>query len=136
MSSYGITNLGQEGPCRDFRFGRCNFGDNCKFSHGEEKTASEEVTSWPARPSMRVITAPWYTLVRLVKFGLCQKTSQVPASKRYATPVKHDDVIIVPEFFCAEDDWDTYYSLIKADDCERFRVLEQDSGPRIDSVNL
>ena len=39
---------------------------------------------------------------------------QVPASKRYAAPVKHDDVVIVPEFFCKEDDWDTYYALIKA----------------------
>jgi hypothetical protein len=27
---------------------------------------------------------------------------QVPTSKRYAAPVKHDDVIIVPEFFCKE----------------------------------
>lgn len=84
----------KEGPCRDFRFGRCNFGDNCKFSHGEEdKGGCEQIASWPARPSMRVIT--------------------VPTSKRYAAPVKHDDVIIVPEFFCKEDDWDTYYTLIK-----------------------
>ena len=28
--------------------------------------------------------------------------AQVPTSKRYAAPVKHDDVIIVPEFFCKE----------------------------------
>lgn len=40
--------------------------------------------------------------------------SKVPTSIRYAEPVKHDDIIIVPEFFCAEDDWDTYYALIKA----------------------
>lgn len=28
-------------------------------------------------------------------------------------PVKHDDVIVVPEFFCAEDDWAVYYQLLK-----------------------
>ena len=38
---------------------------------------------------------------------------EVPTSSRYVAPVKHDDVIIVPEFFCKEDDWDTYYTLIK-----------------------
>jgi hypothetical protein len=46
-----------------------------------------------ARPSMRVIA--------------------VPAGAKYERPVKHDDVIIVPEFFCAEDDWGIYYQLIK-----------------------
>ena len=28
-------------------------------------------------------------------------------------PVKHDDVIIVPDFFCEEDNWDIYYKLVK-----------------------
>lgn len=27
--------------------------------------------------------------------------------------IKHDDVIIVPEFFCKEDDWSIYYQLIE-----------------------
>jgi len=27
--------------------------------------------------------------------------------------IKNDDVIIVPEFFCKEDDWSIYYQLIK-----------------------
>ena len=27
--------------------------------------------------------------------------------------MRHDDVIVVPEFFCEEEDWDTYYALIK-----------------------
>ena len=42
------------------------------------------------------------------------KWAEVPASSYYLAPVKHDDVIIVPEFFCREDDWATYYTLIKA----------------------
>ena len=42
----------------------------------------------------------------------CYRT-EVPGSRRYAAPVKHDDVIVVPEFFCKEDDWNTYYTLIK-----------------------
>jgi hypothetical protein len=45
-----------------------------------------------ARPSMRVITAPPRSL--------------------YGTSLKHDDVVIVPEFFCSEDNWDVYYQLI------------------------
>jgi hypothetical protein len=27
--------------------------------------------------------------------------------------IKHDDVVIVPEFFCKEDDWSIYYQLIE-----------------------
>lgn len=46
-----------------------------------------------ARPSMRIIT--------------------VPPSLRYSGTVSHDDVIIVPGFFCAEDDMDIYYKLLK-----------------------
>jgi len=45
------------------------------------------------RPSLRIITAP--------------------RRERYAYPVKHDDVIVVPEFFCGEDDWGIYYQLVK-----------------------
>ena len=26
--------------------------------------------------------------------------------------LRHDDVLIVPDFFCREDDWDIYYRLI------------------------
>merc|ERR1711957_216250 len=41
------------------------------------------------------------------------RISTVRASKRYEFPVRHDDVIIVPEFLCKEDDWSIYYTLIE-----------------------
>ena len=31
---------------------------------------------------------------------------------KYDKPLKHDDIVIVPEFFCKEDDWSLYYKLI------------------------
>ena len=34
------------------------------------------------------------------------------AKPKYDKPLRHDDIIIVPEFFCAEDDWSLYYKLI------------------------
>lgn len=34
-------------------------------------------------------------------------------SLRYPKPVSHDDVIIVPDFFCAKDDWNVYYKLLE-----------------------
>merc|ERR1712070_976958 len=46
-----------------------------------------------SRPSMRIISAP--------------------RRERYPYPIKHDDCIVVPEFFCAEDDWTIYYELVK-----------------------
>jgi hypothetical protein len=43
-----------------------------------------------------------------------------PNKPRYERPLKNDDVIIVPEFFCKEDDWDLYYKLI-----EEMRGIQQ-----------
>lgn len=39
----------------------------------------------------------------------------VVGSKRtvFNKTLKNDDVVIVPEFFCAEDDWDMYYALVE-----------------------
>jgi hypothetical protein len=39
--------------------------------------------------------------------------------------IKHDDVIIVPEFFCKEDDWSIYYKLI-----EEMRASQQEAKNR------
>lgn len=86
-------------PCRDFKLGRCQYGDRCRFSHEEAESRGPESKpkSWPARPSMRIITVP----------------APGPDPKPYARAVSHDDVIVVPEFICKEDDWGLYYQLIK-----------------------
>lgn len=85
--------------CHAFKAGNCHYGDRCRYSHilNEEKGPGaddgEVSFSGDERPQMRIIT--------------------VPPTRQYDPPVKNDDVIIVPEFFCAEDDWDIYYQLIK-----------------------
>ena len=33
--------------------------------------------------------------------------------EQYGKPLKHDDIVIVPDFFCDEDDWGLYYKLIE-----------------------
>lgn len=38
---------------------------------------------------------------------------------RWKKELKHDDIVIVPEFFCAEDDWSMYYKLV-----EEMRALQ------------
>ena len=57
-------------------------------------TESFDPASTLVRPQMRIIVGP----------------NDRPV---YGAKVKHDDVIIVPEFFCKEDDWQLYYDLIK-----------------------
>ena len=36
-----------------------------------------------------------------------------PNSDTYGSLLKHDDVVIVPDFFCHRDDWALYYKLIE-----------------------
>lgn len=33
--------------------------------------------------------------------------------EEYGRPLKHDDIVMVPNFFCDEDDWSLYYKLIE-----------------------
>lgn len=63
-------------------------------------TESFDPKSTLVRPSMRIIVGP-------------NKTT-------YDRPLKHDDVIVVPDFFCKEDDWSLYYKLI-----EEMRSIQQ-----------
>ena len=45
-------------------------------------------------------------------------------SKTMAHELKHDDVVIVPDFFCKGDDWSIYYKLI-----EEMREIQEKKGP-------
>ena len=55
-------------------------------------TESFDPKSTLVRPSMRIMIGP--------------------NQPRIDRKIKHDDVIIVPEFFCKNDDWAIYYKLI------------------------
>ncbi|CAJ1448122.1 unnamed protein product [Effrenium voratum] len=65
-------------------------------------SASFDPGSTLVRPSMRIA------------FG----SSELP---EYDKVLRHDDVVIVPEFFCKETDWQTYYDLV-----EEMRKLQED----------
>lgn len=56
-------------------------------------TVSFDPASTLARPSMRIVVGP--------------------QQECYGRPVRHDDVVMVPNFFCEESDWDPYYKLIQ-----------------------
>jgi len=51
---------------------------------------------------------PKSTIVRPEMRILVQQPTQ-----KIQTVLKHDDVVVVPNFFCAEDDWAIYYKLIE-----------------------
>ena len=59
-----------------------------------QNTESFDPVSTLVRPDMRVIIGP--------------KTDVLPPNFR----LRHDDVLIVPEFFCSVEDWSLYYQLI------------------------
>jgi hypothetical protein len=75
-----------------------------KLKGGGMNTESFDPSTTLVRPEMRVIVGP--------------------NREVYGKPLKHDDVVIVPEFFCKEDDWDLYYKLV-----EEIRQL-QDEGKK------
>ncbi|KAJ1448695.1 hypothetical protein M885DRAFT_538268 [Pelagophyceae sp. CCMP2097] len=67
-------------------------------------TASFDARSTLVRPAMRIIVAS--------------------ASKAtFNEPLKHDDVVIVPDFGCEQDDWSLYYKLV-----EEMTAAQQDGG--------
>ena len=75
-------------------------GKAVKAKGGGRNTESFDPRSTLVRPSMRVVVGP-----------------NKPV---YDKKLKHDDVVIVPEFFCKEDDWSLYYKLV-----EEMREVQQ-----------
>ena len=71
-----------------------------KSKGGGRNTESFDPRSTLVRPAMRVVVGP-----------------NKPV---YDKKLKHDDVVIVPEFFCKEDDWELYYKLV-----EEMREVQQ-----------
>lgn len=63
-----------------------------KASGGGRNTESFDPKSTLVRPEMRVVIGP----------------NRDVLDKK----IKHDDIVIVPEFFCKEDDWSIYYKLV------------------------
>lgn len=114
------TKLGREverRACSDFKRGNCHYGDKCKFAHEAPAEQSFDVDALPPRPDLRVIS--------------------VPASPRFPLTVRHDDVIVVPEFFCKENDWDIYYQLIKEmRDCQADHLKKSEWIPWHEGAHL
>jgi hypothetical protein len=67
---------------------------------GARNTESFDPSSTLVRPDMRIIVGPH--------------------AERYGKPLKHDDVVMVPDFFCKEDDWTLYYQLV-----EEMRAIQE-----------
>lgn len=57
-------------------------------------------------------------------FDLQCECESDPKKKKIGT-LKHDDVVVVPEFFCKEDDWSIYYKLI-----EEMRELQAEGADK------
>lgn len=64
-----------------------------KAKGGGRNTESFDPKSTLVRPEMRILIGP--------------------NREQLDRKIKHDDVVIVPEFFCKEDDWSIYYKLVK-----------------------
>jgi len=69
--------------------------------HGRN-TESFDPASTLVRPDLRVLIGP-------------------PSQVSFNKPLKHDDVVIVPELFGPEENWDIYYKLV-----EEMRALQHD----------
>lgn len=67
---------------------------------GARNTESFDPASTLVRPDMRVIVGPH--------------------AECYGRPLKHDDVVVVPDFFCKENDWTLYYQLV-----EEMRTIQE-----------
>jgi hypothetical protein len=72
---------------------------------GARNTESFDPASTLVRPDMRIIVGP--------------------QAERFGRPLKHDDVVMVPDFFCKENDWTLYYQLV-----EEMRAIQEQGVPQ------
>jgi hypothetical protein len=76
-----------------------------KSKGGGRNTESFDPRSTLVRPAMRVVVGP--------------------NRPEYGKELKHDDVVIVPDFFCDQDDMGLYYKLV-----EEMREVQEDSSKK------
>jgi len=65
--------------------------------------------------------------------GFCRPAMRVMVSRpalRLDKVVSHDDVIIIPDFFCTADDWNVYYQMVK-----EMRETQEQGEKRADWVS-
>jgi hypothetical protein len=72
---------------------------------GARNTESFDPASTLVRPDMRIIVGP--------------------QTERFGRSLKHDDVVVVPNFFCHESDWTLYYQLV-----EEMREIQEKGVPQ------
>lgn len=68
-----------------------------------------------------------------VPSGVCRPTMRLIVARpsmRYEKAISHDDVVIIPDFFCAGEDLDVYYQLLK-----EMRETQAEGGARADWVS-
>jgi hypothetical protein len=78
-------------------------GPRIKHKGGGRNTESFDPRSTLVRPSMRIVVGP--------------------KSETFTKPLKHDDVVVCPDFFCEESNWDMYYKLV-----EEIRGINEKQG--------
>lgn len=88
-----LTAVPDEDPRRRGAWGKAQKAAAGMGGQYGRNTESFDPASTLVRPQMRILVGPNQPV--------------------YGKQVKHDDVIIVPEFFCKEDDWSLYYQLVK-----------------------
>lgn len=86
-----------------------------KIHGGGRNTESFDPESTLVRPAARVIVETGHSsfLSSSPSPGLASEPQNPRLKRQLDGKMTHDDVIIVPNFFCAEDDWSIYYKLLE-----------------------
>ncbi len=88
-------------------------GKQVSIHKGGRNTESFNPVSTLVRPAMRVLVG----------------RPPTAAKPRYDGKLKHDDVVIVPEFFCAEDDWSMCVMIVASRLADQRGRLEEGGKP-------